>query len=58
MKTTTKITLSIICSLNALLAQYDFSLTDLNPNSESFGDTIGPGDYPNEIRIIFFGHEY
>ncbi|MEC9377106.1 MAG: hypothetical protein VYC00_03275 [Candidatus Neomarinimicrobiota bacterium] len=40
------------------LAQSDFNLEDLNPNSETYGDTIGPADYLGDICIVFFGHEY
>ena len=40
------------------LAQSDFNLEDLNPNSETYGDTIGPADYIGGICIVFFGHEY
>ena len=40
------------------LAQSDFNLDDLNPNSETYGDTIGPADYLGDICIVFFGHEY
>ena len=40
------------------LAQSDFNLEDLNPNSETYGDTIGPADYIGDICIVFFGHEY
>ena len=40
------------------LAQGDFNLDDLNPNSETYGDTIGPADYIGDICIVFFGHEY
>ena len=40
------------------LAQSDFTLEDLNPNSETYGDTIGPADYLGDICIVFFGHEY
>ena len=40
------------------LAQGDFNLDDLNPNSETYGDTIGPADYLGDICIVFFGHEY
>lgn len=40
------------------LAQSDFDLEDLNPNSETYGDTIGPADYLGDICIVFFGHEY
>ena len=40
------------------LAQGDFNLEDLNPNSETYGDTLGPADYIGDICIVFFGHEY
>ncbi len=40
------------------LAQSDFNLEDLNPNSETYGDSIGPADYIGDICIVFFGHEY
>ena len=35
-----------------------FELEDLNPNSEFYGQVIGPADFLGEISIIFFGHEY
>ncbi len=38
--------------------QGDFNLEDLNPNSDTFGEVIGPDDYLGNICIIFFGHEY
>jgi len=38
-------------------AQGDFNLEDLNPNSATYGDTIGPADYLGDICIVFFGHE-
>ena len=40
------------------LAQSDFNLEDLNPNSETYGDTIGPADYLGDICFVYFGHEY
>tara|TARA_B100000579_G_C22669448_1_gene774902 strand:- start:737 stop:907 length:171 start_codon:yes stop_codon:yes gene_type:complete len=39
-------------------SQGDFDLEDLNPNSDTFGQLIGPGDYIGDICIVFFGHEY
>ncbi len=38
--------------------QGDFNLEDLNPNSDTFGEIIGPNDYLGDICIVFFGHEY
>lgn len=39
-------------------AQGDFALEDLNPNSDTYGEFIGPSYYLDDIVIIFFGHEY
>ncbi len=41
-----------------IFSQGDFDLEDLNPNSDTFGQLIGPGDYIGDICIVFFGHEY
>ena len=38
--------------------QGNFSLEDLNPSSESFGQFIEPDNYLEDIVIIYFGHEY
>ena len=37
------------------LCQGDFSLEDLNPNSGTYGQLIGPSDYLGQICIVFFG---
>jgi|TARA_B110000438_G_scaffold95958_2_gene95154 hypothetical protein len=50
--------LLILIMSSMILAQGDFNLVDLNPNSITYGDSIGPSDYLDEICIIFFGHEY
>lgn len=44
--------------LSGLAAQGDFNLENLNPNSVTFGEFIGPDDYIGDICIVFFGHEY
>ena len=44
--------------LSGLAAQGDFNLENLNPNSITFGEFIGPDDYLGDICIVFFGHEY
>ena len=43
---------------NCLFSQSNFELEDLNPNSEFYGQIIGPDDFLGEISILFFGHEY
>ena len=47
-----------ILLLSRLAAQGDFNLENLNPNSVTFGEFIGPDDYIGDICIVFFGHEY
>ena len=41
-----------------IFPQNDFGLEDLNPNSEFYGQIIGPNTFLGEISIIYFGHEY
>ena len=43
---------------NFLFSQSNFELEDLNPESEFYGQVIGPDDFLGGISIIFFGHEY
>ena len=53
-----KIHISLFFCLLALYGQGDFNLEDLNPNSDTFGEMIGPDDYLGDICIVYFGHEY
>ena len=41
-----------------LFGQYDFSLEDLNPSSEFYGESLGTAEFPNEVRIVYFGYFY
>tara|TARA_B100000809_G_C14778622_1_gene402136 strand:+ start:378 stop:569 length:192 start_codon:yes stop_codon:yes gene_type:complete len=50
--------LACLFLLSGLIAQSDFNLEDLNPNSETYGNIVGPNDYLGDICIVFFGHEY
>ena len=50
--------LLIFFFVTSLFSQSNFELEDLNPNSEFYGQVIGPDDFLGEISIIFFGHEY
>ncbi len=36
----------------------DMSLQDINPNSSSYNDLIGPSNFSNVINIYYFGHQY
>ncbi|MBT3591197.1 MAG: hypothetical protein HOK52_10830 [Candidatus Marinimicrobia bacterium] len=40
-----------------IVGQPGFSLEDLNPNSFTYGQMIGPSNYEGDITILFFGHE-
>ena len=48
----------LLFSTSPLLSQSNFYLEDLNPNSEFYGQVIGPSFYLGDICIVFFGHEY
>tara|TARA_X000000950_G_C13456590_1_gene474167 strand:- start:259 stop:441 length:183 start_codon:yes stop_codon:yes gene_type:complete len=50
--------LLIFFPANFLFSQSNFELEDLNPESEFYGQVIGPDDFLGGISIIFFGHEY
>ena len=36
--------------------QYDFSLGDLNDSSPYFEQNVGPSYFPDQIRLVYFGH--
>ena len=48
--------LILILSVTFLSAQYDFNLEDLNPNSQFYGQNIGPNDFEDQVLIVYFGH--
>ena len=54
----TKLLLCGLLIISGILAQGDFNLEDLNPNSDTYGQIVGPDDYLGDICIVFFGHEY
>ena len=59
MKTSSnKITAKFAFMLTVGFAQGNFSLEDLNPSSDSYGQFIGPDNYLEDIVILYFGHEY
>jgi len=39
-------------------AQNDFSLEDLNPASDTYGEIVGPSYFSNSVRVVGFFHEY
>ena len=36
---------------------YDYSLIDINPNSATYGETLSPGYFENQITLHYFGHQ-
>ena len=53
-----KISVKFAFMLTVGFAQGNFSLEDLNPSSDSYGQFIGPDNYLEYIVILYFGHEY
>ncbi len=48
----------IINCFSIVNSQNDFSLTDINPTSDTYGQSIGPSYFSNNIIVIGFFHEY
>ena len=42
--------------INISSAQYDYSLPDLNPSSEYYGDSIGVSYFLPKVTLHYFGH--
>ena len=38
--------------------QYDYSLMDINPNSISYQENVGPSLSPNQVTLHYFGYYY
>jgi hypothetical protein len=48
----------IVNCFSIVISQNDFSLSDLNPSSDTYGQSIGPSYFSNNIIVIGFFHEY
>jgi hypothetical protein len=48
----------IVNCFSIVISQSDFSLSDLNPSSDTYGQSIGPSYFSNNIIVIGFFHEY
>ena len=48
--------LLIVISVGIIVAQNRHSLEDLNSTSTSFGNSIGPSYYTDQVTIHYFGH--
>ena len=36
--------------------QYDYSLEDINPSSDYYGEDIGTSYFPDQVTLHYFGH--
>ena len=36
---------------------YDYSLENVNPNSVTYGETLSPGYFENQITLHYFGYQ-
>ena len=43
-------------SLSLIFGQYDYSLEDLNPSSEYYGQNVGTSYFSDQVTIHYFGH--
>jgi len=50
-----RLTLIILITLS--YSQYNYELMDINPVSLSYGETISPTYYQNQITLHYFGHQ-
>ena len=48
--------LLIVISVGIIVAQNSYSLEDLNSTSTSFGNSIGPSYYTDQVTLHYFGH--
>jgi hypothetical protein len=48
--------LLIVISVGIIVAQNSYSLEDLNSTSTSFGNSIGPSYYADQVTLHYFGH--
>jgi len=38
-------------------SDYNYCLTDINPNSCTYGKDIGKSIFPNQVTLHYFGHQ-
>ena len=48
----------IVNWFSIVISQNNFSLSDPNPSAETYGQSIGPSYFSNNIIVIGFFHEY
>ena len=47
---------SICNDIETNSASFSFFLQDLNPNSTTYSECIGPDTYPNSVRVFYFSN--
>ena len=48
--------ITILLIISAAMGQYDYSLEDLNPSSEYYGNNVGATFFGGKITMHYFGH--
>ena len=48
--------ISIIFFISVLIGQYDYSLEDINPSSEYYGNNVGTSFFEGKPTLHYFGH--
>tara|TARA_Y100001960_G_scaffold290628_1_gene331387 strand:- start:204 stop:368 length:165 start_codon:yes stop_codon:yes gene_type:complete len=49
--------LVMLVFLCIVFTQYDFNLINQNPDSESYGEGIGPDFYLGKVTLYYFAHQ-
>ena len=49
--------LLFIFYFSSVIAQYNYTLQDINPNSSTYGEIITPSIFNNQITLHYFGHQ-
>ena len=49
--------LLFIFYFSSVIAQYNYTLQDINPNSSTYGEIITPSVFNNQVTVHYFGHQ-
>ena len=49
--------LLVFIFFDLIYGQSDFSLEDINPSSETYGEYVGPSYFSDDVLILGFFHE-
>ena len=48
----------LCCTISGLISQnYTYILEDINPSSNTYGQTIGPDYFQGQVTVHYFGHQ-